>query len=199
MNKKKLELKSIWKNRLQLRAEAVKRREMFKRTEENKIICDFCGKDNSEKGLSVECFSAWQRMFIQGVDKNSGTLQYRKHDLLSDIKHLCPQCAELIYDLMERKHYWVKICQKQLKGELVERREMMYPNGKKAMRIYYGREGECMQEAKTNDVYRKEILYEEQNLGEYGIGWFVVYENGIETSRHNIKHIETIQWDNALK
>jgi len=48
-------------------------------------------------------------------------------------------------------------------------------------------------------VYRKEILYEEQNLGEYGIGWFVVYENGIETSRHNIKHIETIQWDNALK
>ena len=43
------------------------------------------------------------------------------------------------------------------------------------------------------------ILYEEQNLGEYGIGWMVIYENGIETSRHNIKHIETIQWDNALK
>ena len=73
----------------------------------------------------------------------------------------------------------------------------MYPDGKKAMRIYYGREGECKQESETNNDYRKEILYEEQNLGEYGIGWMVIYENGIETFRHNIKYVKTIEWDNS--
>jgi len=72
---------------------------------------------------------------------------------------------------------------------------MMYPEGKKAKRIYYGREGECLQEAITKDDYKKEIIFEEQNLGEYGIGWFVVYENGVEVSRHNAKFIESIEWE----
>jgi len=86
---------------------------MFERIERNTITCDFCGKTNEDLRIkSIECFSAWQRMSIQGVDKQTGKLEYRKHELLSDIKHLCPKCAELIYDLMERKHIWVKVIER---------------------------------------------------------------------------------------
>jgi len=85
---------------------------MFERIEKNIITCDFCGKDNTEKKISCECFSAWQRMSIRGIDKNTGKLEYQRYEMLSDIKHLCPHCAELIYDLMERKHIWIKVCNK---------------------------------------------------------------------------------------
>ena len=72
---------------------------------------------------------------------------------------------------------------------------MKHPTGKKAKRIYYGRDGECLQEAKQSDGYVKEIIFEDIFYGEYSIDWFVVYENGIETSRHNAKYIESIEWE----
>ena len=62
--------------------------------------------------------------------------------------------------------------------------------GRKAMRIYYGRDGECSQEAKNG----REIILHKDYHGEYDIVWFVVFENGIEVSRHNAKYIETIEW-----
>lgn len=67
--------------------------------------------------------------------------------------------------------------------------------GKKAKRIYYGRDGECMQEAQTTDNYVKEIIMTDTYHGEYDIVWFVVFENGAEVSRHNAKFIETIEWE----
>lgn len=36
------------------------------------------------------------------------------------------------------------------------------------------------------------LHYEEQNLGEYGIGWVVVTKNGVEAERHNIRFLESI-------
>jgi len=85
---------------------------MFKRETSNIVTCDFCGKTNCDLELSIECFSGWQRISIEGVDKNTDKLEYRVHNLLSDIKHLCPKCAELINDLMSRKHYWIKVIEK---------------------------------------------------------------------------------------
>jgi len=67
--------------------------------------------------------------------------------------------------------------------------------GKKAKRIYYGRDGECLQEAKVSDNYVKEIIMTNTYHGEYDIIWFVCFENGKETSRHNAKFIETIEWE----
>jgi hypothetical protein len=67
--------------------------------------------------------------------------------------------------------------------------------GKKAKRIYYGENGNCLQEAKTSENYVKEIVFTNTYHGEYDICWFVVFENGKETSRHNAKFIETIEWE----
>ena len=66
--------------------------------------------------------------------------------------------------------------------------------GKKAKRIYYGRDGECMQEAKNKECYVKDIICREEFHGEYNLVWFVVIENGKETLRHNAIFIETIEW-----
>lgn len=38
------------------------------------------------------------------------------------------------------------------------------------------------------------LHYEEQNLGEYGIGWVVLVRDGIEANRTNVKYVETIVW-----
>jgi len=67
--------------------------------------------------------------------------------------------------------------------------------GRKAKRIYYGRDGECLQEAKKAEGYVKEIILTASYHGEYDMVWFCVYENGKETSRHNAKFIETIEWE----
>ena len=67
--------------------------------------------------------------------------------------------------------------------------------GKKAKRIYYGKDGECYQEAKIGDNYVKEIIMTNTYHGEYDIIWFVCFENGKETSRHNAKFIESIEWE----
>ena len=67
--------------------------------------------------------------------------------------------------------------------------------GKKAKRIYYGKDGECYQEAKIADNYVKEIIMTNTYHGEYDIIWFCVFENGVETSRHNAKFIESIEWE----
>jgi len=67
--------------------------------------------------------------------------------------------------------------------------------GKKAKRIYYGRDGECLQEAQKKEGYCKEIILTSNYHGEYDLVWFMVYENGIEISRHNAKFIETIEWE----
>lgn len=71
-------------------------------------------------------------------------------------------------------------------------------NGKRAKRIYYGRDGECLQEAKEDMAknYKKEIIFQSEFHGEYDLGWFIVLENGIEKSRHSAKFIETIEWEN---
>lgn len=66
--------------------------------------------------------------------------------------------------------------------------------GDKAKRIYYGRDGECMQETQNKENYIKDIICRGEFHGEYDIVWFVVVENGKETSRHNAKFIETIEW-----
>jgi len=89
-----------------------KENEMFERTVVNTITCDFCGRTNKDVHCSVECFSCWQRLSIRGIDKNTDKLEYQVHDMLTDKKHLCPNCAELIYDLMSRKNYWVKVVTK---------------------------------------------------------------------------------------
>ena len=67
--------------------------------------------------------------------------------------------------------------------------------GKKVKRIYYGRDGECLQEAKKSDNYRKEIILNNNFHGEYDLVWVVVVVNGIETLRINAKFIETIEWE----
>lgn len=67
--------------------------------------------------------------------------------------------------------------------------------GKKAKRIYYGKDGECIQEAKKTEGYCKEIILTVNEHGEYDLVWFMVFENGVETSRHNAKFIETIEWE----
>ena len=66
--------------------------------------------------------------------------------------------------------------------------------GKKVKRIFYGRNGECMQEAKKTDNYVKEIIIKKNFKGEYDLVWFCIFENGIEISRHNAKYIETVEW-----
>jgi len=85
---------------------------MFKREVNLEITCDLCGRTNHQIGLpnSPECFSAWQRLSIIGIKEKD--LEYRRHELLSDIKHLCPNCNELVYDLMTRKNYWIKVIEK---------------------------------------------------------------------------------------
>lgn len=67
--------------------------------------------------------------------------------------------------------------------------------GRKAKRIYYGRDGESTQSAQVSDNYVKEIIMTNSYHGEYDIVWFVVFENGKETSRYNAKFIETIEWE----
>lgn len=36
--------------------------------------------------------------------------------------------------------------------------------------------------------------YEEQNLGDHGVGWIVLTRDGQEAARHNIKYLESIVW-----
>ena len=67
-------------------------------------------------------------------------------------------------------------------------------DGRKIKRIYYGRDGECLQEAKKGEGYIKEIIFSTEFHGEYDLEWAVVYENGKEISRHNFKFIETVEW-----
>lgn len=67
--------------------------------------------------------------------------------------------------------------------------------GKKAKRIYYGKDGEYVQEAKTADGCCTEIILTSNYHGEYDLVWFIVFENGIEKSRYNAKYIETIEWE----
>ena len=68
-------------------------------------------------------------------------------------------------------------------------------DGRKIKRIYYGRNGEYMQEAQEKDGYIKEIILSTEDHGEYDLEWAVVYENGKETSRHNFKFVETVEWE----
>lgn len=42
------------------------------------------------------------------------------------------------------------------------------------------------------------IHYEEQNLGDHGIGWIIVTRDGHEVNRTNVKYVETIIWKSAL-
>ena len=66
---------------------------------------------------------------------------------------------------------------------------------KKAKRIYFGRDGECMAEAKKSEGYNKEIILVNEFHGEYDLDWFIVIENGLEIARHNAKFVETIEWE----
>jgi len=87
----------------------------FQRTIIDEISCDLCGKTNKERKCDFRGYTAWQRLRINGIDEKSvdkRVLQYEPHSLLSDVKHLCPWCAELVYDLMSRKHFWIKVMQK---------------------------------------------------------------------------------------
>jgi len=70
-------------------------------------------------------------------------------------------------------------------------------DGRKIKRIYYGRDGDCVQEAKTlDDGHIKEIIFSSEFHGEYDTEWAVVYVNGKEISRHNLKFVETVEWLN---
>ena len=42
------------------------------------------------------------------------------------------------------------------------------------------------------------MVFEIQNLGEYGIDWVVVYKDGEELERHNAKFLESIVWEETL-
>jgi len=47
---------------------------------------------------------------LKGINKESNKLEMTNYstDAIGD-KHLCPNCNTLVSDLMDLKHYWVKI------------------------------------------------------------------------------------------
>lgn len=67
--------------------------------------------------------------------------------------------------------------------------------GRKAKQVYYGKDGECLQEAKNGDNYIKEIILATTFHGEYDLVWLCVYENGKEIMRINAKMVESIIWE----
>ena len=67
--------------------------------------------------------------------------------------------------------------------------------GKKAKKIYCGSDGDCVQIAKNDPTFIKEIILSKDYHGEYDLIWFVILENGKEVSRINAKYVQIIEWE----
>jgi len=44
----------------------------------------------------------------------------------------------------------------------------------------------------------KKMYFEEDYRGEYSIGWIVMFENGVETGRANVKYMLGFEWELTL-
>lgn len=72
----------------------------------------------------------------------------------------------------------------------------MIENGKKIEFITFEDiDGFCIHRASET----RTLEYQSEDCGDHGENWVVVKDNGIETSRYNVKFIQTICWEQEGK
>lgn len=67
--------------------------------------------------------------------------------------------------------------------------------GRKVKHLFYGDNGDCLQEAQTKEGFCREIVVSTEFFGEYSIVWFIIFENGNEVRRINGKYVFDIIWE----